>query len=65
MFTFILIAYKYVGFVTISMIIIFVISIIIVIEFITDVMLLYGTAISKGKTPVPVCSPKLSSVGRG
>lgn len=39
MFTFILIAYKYVGFVTISMIIIFVISIIIVIEFITDVML--------------------------
>ena len=24
-----------------------------------------GTAITKGKTPVPVCSPKLSSVGRG
>lgn len=39
MVTFILIAYKYVGFVTTSMIIIFVISIIIVIEFITDVML--------------------------
>ena len=24
-----------------------------------------GTAITKGKTPVPVCSPKLSPVGRG
>ena len=23
-----------------------------------------GTAITKGKTPVPVCSPKLSPVGR-
>ena len=23
------------------------------------------TAITKGKTPVPVCSPKLSPVGRG
>ena len=24
-----------------------------------------GTAITKGKTPVPVCSPELSPVGRG
>ena len=24
-----------------------------------------GTAITKGETPVPVCSPKLSPVGRG
>ena len=24
-----------------------------------------NTAITKGKTPVPVCSPKLSPVGRG
>ena len=24
-----------------------------------------GTAITKGKTPVPLCSPKLSPVGRG
>ena len=24
-----------------------------------------GTAITKGKTPVPVCSPKLSPVGQG
>ena len=24
-----------------------------------------GTAITKGKTPVPVCSPKLSPAGRG
>ena len=25
----------------------------------------YTTAITKGKTPVPVCLPKLSPVGRG
>ena len=24
-----------------------------------------GTAITKGKTPIPVCSPKLNPVGRG
>mgnify|MGYP000002373741 CR=1 FL=1 len=28
-------------------------------------LLAAGTAVTKGKTPVPVCSPKLSSVGQG
>ena len=37
-----------------------------VMQFQTVIEFSYGsTAVTKGKTPVPVCSPKVSSVGQG